>query len=42
MQFVRSTQESIDLNQLRTPAEIIAASGMATGGITSRPWRPIR
>lgn len=31
-QFVRSTQESIDLDQQRTPAVIIAASGMATGG----------
>lgn len=30
--FVRSTQESIDLDQQRTPAVIIAASGMATGG----------
>lgn len=31
-QFVRSTRESIDLDQQRTPAVIIAASGMATGG----------
>ncbi|WP_248795488.1 MBL fold metallo-hydrolase RNA specificity domain-containing protein [Pseudomonas sp. MWU13-2105] len=30
--FVHSTQESIDLDQQRIPAVIIAASGMATGG----------
>jgi metallo-beta-lactamase family protein len=30
--FVRSTRDSIDLDQQRTPAVIIAASGMATGG----------
>ncbi|UVL01162.1 MBL fold metallo-hydrolase RNA specificity domain-containing protein [Pseudomonas sp. B21-048] len=30
--FVRSTRDSIDLDQRRTPAVIIAASGMATGG----------
>ena len=30
--FVRSTSDSIDLDQQRTPAVIIAASGMATGG----------
>jgi metallo-beta-lactamase family protein len=30
--FVRSTQDSINLDQQRTPAVIIAASGMATGG----------
>ncbi|HJR28426.1 MAG TPA: MBL fold metallo-hydrolase, partial [Pseudomonas sp.] len=30
--FVRSARDSIDLDQQRTPAVIIAASGMATGG----------
>jgi metallo-beta-lactamase family protein len=30
--FVRTTRESIELDQQRTPAVIIAASGMATGG----------
>lgn len=30
--FVRSTDESIELDRQRTPAVIIAASGMATGG----------
>lgn len=30
--FIRSTQESIDLDHQRIPAVIIAASGMATGG----------
>jgi len=30
--FVNSTEESIALNALRTPAIIVAASGMATGG----------
>ena len=30
--FVRSTRDSINLDQQRTPAVIIAASGMATGG----------
>ncbi|WP_172901203.1 MBL fold metallo-hydrolase RNA specificity domain-containing protein [Pseudomonas frederiksbergensis] len=30
--FVRSTRDSIELDQQRTPAVIIAASGMATGG----------
>ncbi|EXF94479.1 beta-Casp domain-containing protein [Pseudomonas fluorescens HK44] len=30
--FVRSVRDSIDLDQQRTPAVIIAASGMATGG----------
>lgn len=31
-QFVRTTADSIKLDQQRTPAVIIAASGMATGG----------
>ncbi|MDO8709863.1 MULTISPECIES: MBL fold metallo-hydrolase RNA specificity domain-containing protein [Pseudomonas] len=30
--FVRATRDSIELDQQRTPAVIIAASGMATGG----------
>jgi len=30
--FVRSVRDSMDLDQQRTPAVIIAASGMATGG----------
>lgn len=30
--IVRSARDSMDLDQLRTPAVIIAASGMATGG----------
>jgi len=30
--FVRSTKDSIELDRQRTPAVIIAASGMATGG----------
>lgn len=30
--FVRATRDSIELDQLRTPAVILAASGMATGG----------
>ena len=31
-QFVRTTKDSIELDQRNTPAVIIAASGMATGG----------
>lgn len=30
--FVRATRDSIELDQMRTPAVILAASGMATGG----------
>ncbi|MHC4607338.1 MAG: MBL fold metallo-hydrolase, partial [Planctomycetota bacterium] len=32
VRFVRSVQESIDLNRRKKPAVIISASGMATGG----------
>lgn len=32
VQFVRSVRDSIELDQQRTPAVIIAASGMCTGG----------